>query len=105
LKPLKAAESYRVYAFRKKKAGPLKRGRSLALNATKQLIFKLGGKVIFFGRMLQGTARHFRQNKPHQRTVILIDRKNAGNPVWSAKTKHNQTANRKQVILGISYGR
>jgi len=34
----------------------------------------------------------------------LIDRKNAGNPVCSAKTKHNQTANRKQVILGISYG-
>jgi hypothetical protein len=37
-------------------------------------------------------------------TVILIDRKNAGNPVWSAKNKHNQIANRNQVILGISYG-
>ena len=67
-------------------------------------VFKIGGKVIFFDRMLQGTTRHFRKNKLRQKTVILIDRKNAGNPVWSAKTKHNQTANRKQVILGISYG-
>jgi hypothetical protein len=67
-------------------------------------IFKACGKVIFFGRMLQGTARHFRQNKLHQMTVIFIDKKNGRNPVRLAKNKHNQTANRKQVILGISYG-